>query len=76
LAAAGLVGIEAYCSYHDDEQGRAFAELARRLGLVATAGSDFHGPLVKPHVEMGDASHNDYVVVDELRSRRPAGAIR
>lgn len=76
LAAAGLAGIEAYCSYHDDEQGRAFAELARRLGLVATAGSDFHGPLVKPHVEMGGASHNDYAVVDELRSRRPAGAIR
>lgn len=76
LAAAGMAGIEAYCSYHDDEQGPAFAELARRLGLVATAGSDFHGPLVKPHVKMGDITHNDYAVVDELRGRRPAEAVR
>ncbi len=76
LAAAGLAGIEAYCSYHDDEQGAAFAELAHRLGLVAVAGSDFHGPLVKPHVEMGDVSYNDYALVDELRARRPAEAVR
>jgi predicted metal-dependent phosphoesterase TrpH len=76
LAADGLAGIEAYCSYHNEEQGRIFAELARRLGLVATAGSDFHGPRVKPHVEMGGVSHNDYAIVDELRSRRGAEVAR
>ncbi len=76
LAAAGLAGVEAYCSYHDAEQSRAFAALARRLGLVATAGSDFHGPAVKPHVEMGGVSHNGYAVVDELRSRREVRACR
>jgi predicted metal-dependent phosphoesterase TrpH len=76
LAEAGMAGIESYCSYHDEEQGPAFEELARRLGLVPTAGSDFHGPLVKPHVIMGDVTHNDYAIVDELRGRRPAEALR
>lgn len=76
LAAAGMAGVEAYCSYHDAEQSRAFAALARRLGLVATAGSDFHGAAVKPHVEMGGVSHNGYAVVDELKSRREAWVSR
>jgi predicted metal-dependent phosphoesterase TrpH len=76
LAAAGLAGIEAYCSYHNEDQGREFEALARRLGLVATAGSDFHGPAVKPHVALGGVTHNDYKLVDELRARRPAGAIK
>jgi predicted metal-dependent phosphoesterase TrpH len=76
LAAVGMAGIEAYCSYHDDDQGPAFEALARRLGLVATAGSDFHGPAVKPHVVMGGVTHNPYAIVDELRARRPAEAVK
>lgn len=71
LAAAGLAGIEAYCSYHSDDQGPAFEALARKLGLVATAGSDFHGAAVKPHVAMGGVAHNDYCIVEELRARLP-----
>ncbi|MGD8718597.1 MAG: PHP domain-containing protein [Candidatus Zixiibacteriota bacterium] len=74
LAAEGLGGIECYCSYHTEEQGEQFEELARRLGLVPTAGSDFHGPAVKPHVKMGDITHNPYSLVDELRERRPTEA--
>ncbi|HUU56249.1 MAG TPA: PHP domain-containing protein [bacterium] len=76
LAAAGMAGIEAYCSYHNDEQGPEFEALARRLGLVATAGSDFHGPAVKPHVALGGVTHNPYALVDELRARRPAEAVK
>ncbi len=76
LAAAGLVGLEAYCSYHTPAQERAFAELARRLGLVATAGSDFHGPAVKPHVRLGDISYHPYSILEELKARRRARAAR
>lgn len=76
LAAAGMVGLEAYCSYHNEEQGRAFEALARRLGLVATAGSDFHGPAVKPHVALGGVTHNRYALVDELRARLPKEAVK
>ncbi|PDO11821.1 MAG: phosphatase [Candidatus Reconcilbacillus cellulovorans] len=43
LAAFGLDGVEAYHSDHDADQEAFYAAAAERLGLVATAGSDFHG---------------------------------
>lgn len=42
----GLDGIEAYHSDHTEEQEAAYAAIAARHGLVATAGSDFHGSRV------------------------------
>jgi len=74
LAAAGLAGLEAYSSYHEPAQEDEFAAFARRLGLVVTAGSDFHGPKVKPHVLMGKMRYNPYVMVEELKARRDAPA--
>jgi predicted metal-dependent phosphoesterase TrpH len=44
LVGAGLLGIETYYAEHSGEQTRAYAELCARLGLVATGGSDYHGP--------------------------------
>jgi predicted metal-dependent phosphoesterase TrpH len=44
LKAAGLVGIEAYYSgYTEEETGRLVGK-AESYGLIATGGSDFHGP--------------------------------
>jgi len=45
LAAAGLTGIEVNHPQHDDRQRAALGELASRLGLVASGGSDDHGAL-------------------------------
>lgn len=44
LAEAGVTGIEAYHASHDAETRARYLDLARRHGLVATGGSDFHGP--------------------------------
>ena len=44
LASAGLRGIEVHRPDHTPERRDAYAALARRHGLVATGGSDFHGP--------------------------------
>ena len=44
LAARGLAGIEVHRPDHTPEQREAFARIARRLGLVAAGGSDFHRP--------------------------------
>lgn len=52
LAKAGIKGIEAYCSYHNPEQAAFWTGEAKRLGLFATCGSDFHGKN-KPAVKMG-----------------------
>jgi len=47
LVEAGLMGIECYYPEHSPAQRGAYAELCRRYGLVATGGSDFHGPSVR-----------------------------
>jgi 3',5'-nucleoside bisphosphate phosphatase len=44
LVAEGLAGIETYYAEHSAEQVRAYLDLCRRFDLVATGGSDFHGP--------------------------------
>ena len=44
LVEAGLQGIETYYAEHSTQQVRAYLELCRRFDLVATGGSDFHGP--------------------------------
>lgn len=44
LVEAGLLGIEAYYPEHTPAQTAAYLELCRRFDLVATGGSDCHGP--------------------------------
>jgi 3',5'-nucleoside bisphosphate phosphatase len=41
---AGLLGIEAYHADHTPEQILSYAELAEKMGLLVTGGTDFHGP--------------------------------
>ncbi len=44
LVEAGLGGIETYYPEHSAAQIEAYLALCRRHGLVATGGSDYHGP--------------------------------
>jgi predicted metal-dependent phosphoesterase TrpH len=44
LVAAGLLGIEARYAEHSASQTSGYFELCQRHGLIATGGSDFHGP--------------------------------
>ncbi len=48
----GLAGVECIHSGHDDKMTRKLLELAIRLELAPTGGSDFHGSH-KPHVRLG-----------------------
>jgi predicted metal-dependent phosphoesterase TrpH len=50
LVEAGLMGIECYYSEHSATQRGAYVDLCRRYDLVATGGSDFHGPSVRAAV--------------------------
>jgi 3',5'-nucleoside bisphosphate phosphatase len=47
LVNAGLMGIECYYSEHSAAQTAGYVERCRAHGLVATGGSDFHGPKVR-----------------------------
>ena len=44
LVAAGLMGIEVHYAEHSAGQIQRYLELCRRFELVATGGSDYHGP--------------------------------
>ncbi|MFA6132897.1 MAG: PHP domain-containing protein [Phycisphaerae bacterium] len=52
LAHAGLDGIEVYHPDHSPQQTRLCLELATKLNLLPSGGSDFHG-LGKPAVQLG-----------------------
>jgi predicted metal-dependent phosphoesterase TrpH len=71
LRARGLEGLEVFTSYHDEAQTRFYAAAAKALGLVATAGSDFHGR-VKPQVPFGLIRDGHYGMISALISRRRA----
>jgi predicted metal-dependent phosphoesterase TrpH len=48
LAGAGVLdGVECYYAEHSPEQTAQFLALCRKLDLVPTGGSDFHGPRVR-----------------------------
>ena len=66
LQQLGLGGIEAYYPEHDNERTIACLRLARKLGLVVTGGTDYHGA-AKPNLRLGTAS-GQFCVPDELLS--------
>jgi predicted metal-dependent phosphoesterase TrpH len=45
LVEAGLRGLEVYYRTFDESTVRLVGDVARRLGLIATGGSDYHGDL-------------------------------
>jgi predicted metal-dependent phosphoesterase TrpH len=52
LVDAGLDGLEVVHPDHPPFETRTYLQLARRLGLAVTGGSDYHGH-AKPHVRLG-----------------------
>ena len=70
-AEAGLAGIEAYYGRYDLQKRTTLVNLADRLGIVATGGSDFHGDY-KPDLMVG-IGRGDLMVpasaLEELRAK-------
>ena len=54
----GLDGIEVYHSNHTQEDEEEFLRLADKYNLLISGGSDYHGPNVKPDVELGTGKKN------------------
>ena len=54
LAEAGLDAVEAHHPEHPPNQAEAFGKWAAELGMLVTAGSDYHGPSVQPDRKLGD----------------------
>jgi predicted metal-dependent phosphoesterase TrpH len=56
LADAGLDAVEALHPEHVPSQAEAYERWGALLGLLVTAGSDYHGPKVQPGRKLGDRS--------------------
>jgi len=69
LAREGLAAVECHHPGHDASQRRQWHAAARRLGLVATAGSDFHGHSQR-HGLLGSETL-DAGALAALEARRP-----
>lgn len=52
LKEAGLLGLEVFYSTHDRKHTSRYLELAKRLDLLVTGGSDFHGA-ANPAIQVG-----------------------
>ena len=68
LSDAGLAGLEVFHSDHVPSQREKLLKLTQRLGLVPTAGSDYHGPDVTPDRNLGDETMDERLF-DELRNK-------
>lgn len=53
----GLDGIEVYHSCHTKEETEKYLELAEKYNLLISGGSDYHGSIVKPDIEIGQTSN-------------------
>ncbi len=66
LVSAGIQGIEVYYPEHSKSDIMMFIELARRLDLAISGGSDFHGDN-KPEVKLGQSINGDsHIGIDIL----------
>lgn len=76
LMEQGLMAIEAYYSEHNPAQERSLKEMAARLGLAVSGGSDFHG-FNKPGIRLGAGKGTLRVpasLLAGLKQARDAGA--
>jgi len=73
LAAEGLDGIECEYGRYTPQLRAALRQMAGRLGLCVTGGSDYHGRY-KPDIALGTGTGDLHVpdeLLDELEARRP-----
>lgn len=73
LKAAGLGAIEVYYSTHNPRQTADLLDIARRLDLLVTGGSDFHG-ITKPDIAVGIGRGDLSVPVALLESLKKAAS--
>lgn len=70
LQKAGLAGLEVYHSEHSPALQAYYRDLAAKLKLLPTGGSDFHGA-VKPDIDLGSGrANNVHVPIDILDGLR------
>lgn len=70
----GLMGLEVFHSNHSIEQMSEYLRLAQKYNLLYSGGSDYHGEIIKPDIEMGKGRQKNLhltncTVLDYLKNR-------
>lgn len=70
----GLRGIEVFHSSHSKEEMEFYLKVANEYNLLISGGSDYHGPIAKPDVQIGTGVNNNLKIkslslVDTLKAR-------
>lgn len=68
LVRAGLVGLEVYYNGYEEAEKQSLAKLASKHGLIATGGSDFHGPGITSAADVGQVDV-PWLAVEQLQAR-------
>lgn len=55
----GLQGIEVYHSSHTKKEMEYYLSIAKEYNLLISGGSDYHGTIVKPDIELGSGKNNN-----------------
>lgn len=55
----GLQGIEVYHSTHSESDTKQYIDIANKLDLLISGGTDYHGPNVKADIEIGTGKNNN-----------------
>jgi len=63
----GIAGLEAISTYHTPEQVEYYTTYADSRELLVTAGSDYHGPVSKPKVQLGGIEGNSYDLLEKIK---------
>ena len=59
MVKSGLMGIEVYHSTHTEQERKKYLEIAKELNLLVSGGSDYHGPITKPDIDLGTGKNNN-----------------
>ena len=51
----GLDGVEVFTTKHNMDETKYIYELCKEKNLLISGGSDYHGPLTKPNINLGDS---------------------
>ncbi|MBQ8219480.1 MAG: PHP domain-containing protein [Bacilli bacterium] len=71
----GLKGIEVYHSSHTEDEIKYYLEIANKYNLLISGGSDYHGPTVKPDIDLGTGKNcnikiKSLSVIEEIKNRK------
>ena len=65
----GLMGIEVYHPSHSKEEVEYYLDIANKYNLLISGGSDYHGPNVKPDIELGKEKIKKLSILDYIQDR-------